>query len=391
MNMQTVLPRIAAHIDATFGIKPQIVSNHSWVKAVGRRIEETGCENAGAYLNLLLRLPAEGQQLVEGLVVSETWFFRDRMALDFLVTHIRAQEVLGRHKAWHILSLGCATGEEAYSIGMALIDGGISPTRFSVEGIDLNGKAIRKAQQGIYGANSFRTQVTLLHRGHFHRLGEDRFSVDYNVRSRVSFQQANIFTPQFTVGRRKYDVIFCRNMLIYFKPAMQAKALQVCRDLLEKEGVLVVGPTENEIARQAGFDPIGTRLSCAFKIMRAEPSVQAKQPAKLFAQPPEAKVSPETDFAKAMRLANEGLIEESLALCQRHLDASGPTPEVFFLMGTLELASRHLEQAEEYFSRTIYLEPGHYEGLINLALLAERRGDAKAANLYWMRAKKHAI
>ncbi len=159
-------------------------------------------------------------------------------------------------------------------------------------------------------------------------------------------------------------------------------------DLLEKDGILVVGPLETEIARHAGFELIGMRLSCALRRKQIEPSL-AKKPIPMIQKPQDTSIPFETDFSRALRLADEGEIEASLSLCQNHLEANGPAPDVLYLMGTLSLASRQLEQAEEYFSRTIYLSPQHYEGLIHLALLAERRGDKKSASLFWTRAKKH--
>ena len=388
MSMEIILPRIASHIEAVFGIKPQSVSNHTWVKAVSQRMEQVEYAEVGTYLNHLINSVTEGQQLVESIIVPETWFFRDRIALDFLITHIRSQEALGRRKPWRILSLGCSSGEEAYSIGMALLDAGLSASRFSIEGIDLSAKAIQKAQLAVYADSSFRTKTTLLHQKHFHELGGGRFSVDYNVRSRLSFQQGNILSPQFVVGRPHCDVIFCRNVLIYFKPKSQSRALKMFGDLLEKDGILVVGPMETEIARHAGFELIGMRLSCALRRKDIEPSL-AKKPIPIIQKPQDISIPFETDFSRALRLADEGEIEASLSLCQHHLEANGPAPDVLYLMGTLSLASRQLEQAEEYFSRTIYLSPQHYEGLIHLALLAERRGDKKSAALFWTRAKKH--
>ena len=210
--------------------------------------------------------------------MPETWFFRDRVAVDFLVTHIRAQESLGRIAPWRILSLGCATGEEAYSVAMALLDAGLAPFRFSVEGIDLSNRAIQKAQLGVYGNNSFRTQTTLLHERHFHQLGNDRFSVDYNVRSRVVFSTGKCFGTRFYRARPKYDVIFCRNMLIYFRPAMQNAVLHICRDPLGMEGIFIVGPTETEMARQVGFEPMGFRMSCAFRLTGRKQHAQPQPP-----------------------------------------------------------------------------------------------------------------
>ncbi len=151
------------------------------------------------------------------------------------------------------------------------------------------------------------------------------------------------------------------------------------------EGILIVGPTETEMARQVGFQPMGLRMSCAFRLTGRKQHAQPQPPKSTSLSAPN-----EEELAQATCLADEGNIEASLILCHRYLELHGPAPDLLFLMGTLALAERRLEEAEEYFRRTIYLAPDQYEGLINLALLAERRGDKKSAELFWKRARKHA-
>ncbi len=133
--MDPIILEIAKLIEQRTGIKPDAVGNSSWVRAIRRRMEVTKLDSLRAYQLRLTSLPTEFQELVELIIVPETWFFRDRASLDFLATYVKAKSDMGHKQPWRILSLACATGEEAYSIAMALIDVQLPSTAFQIEGL----------------------------------------------------------------------------------------------------------------------------------------------------------------------------------------------------------------------------------------------------------------
>ncbi len=416
---------IAAHIEQNIGIKSQVVGDGAWLRAIRKRMEALQITDGKEYYKRLTTFRDELQAFSELVLVPETWFFRDRAALDHLAVWVKARCDEGRTKPWRILSLACATGEEAYSIAMILHDIGIPSHRFSVEGVDVSKKALGVAKAAVYGPNSFRDRLTLMHKRHFDKVAiprkdfpgiatdrvEGSYLVHKNIRDRVHFSWANVISIQFYARRKKYDVIFCRNLLIYFSSAVQKRVLDICNNLLEDDGLLVMGPTESEVARLAGFVPVGPRNAFTFSkrpkvaapvadhswreaaamktIHQAIEMAQQKVPQELPISTTDTADRRSEWLNNAMRLADEGRITEAIALCKDYVERFEANADIYFLLGTLYMASRADDEATIYFQKAVYLTPSHYHGLVNLALLAQRRGDKAQAELFWKRARKH--
>lgn len=409
VELETVIPDVAKVIELRFGLKSQAIGYNTWRRAIRKRMEAVKIDMPATYVQRLVRARGELQALVELLVVPETWFFRDRAALDQLAVYARNQEERGRTKPWHILSLACATGEEAYSIAMVLHDIGIPLNRFSVEGVDISKTALDIARKGSYGANSFRTNLTLMHRRNFDKI-ESGYEVHESIRNRVKFIQENIASPQFGIGRKKYDAIFCRNLLIYFTSHIQQQVFDSCNRLLDEGCLLILGPTESELARLAGFEPFGPRNACAFskrmrhpidkpswretaamnRIHHAVEVVQKHTPQEGSLSPTDSVDRRSEWLAQAMKLADEGQIEASISICQKYIERFEASADIYFLLGALQLAERNDDAALTYLQKAIYLAPKHYDSLVNLALIAERKGERDQAELYWRRARKQA-
>ncbi len=114
-----------------------------------------------------------------------------------------------------ILSVPCATGEEPYSIAMALMDSGLPATRFRIDAVDVSLRVLDHARRGIYGRNSFRG-ADLPFRDRYFRQVENGHLLSEIVRERVDFRQGNLLAHDFASHEGLYDYIFCRNVLIYF-------------------------------------------------------------------------------------------------------------------------------------------------------------------------------
>ena len=126
-------------------------------RAVRVRMADLGLGRREDYWQQLHDSTDELQELIETVVVPETWFFRDREAFGALVRLV-TEEWLPAHPAGilRLLSVPCSTGEEPYSIVMALLDGGVSLERFQVDAVDISARALAQARRGVYGMNSFR-------------------------------------------------------------------------------------------------------------------------------------------------------------------------------------------------------------------------------------------
>ena len=164
--------------------------------------------------------------------MPETWFFRDREAFAALALTVY-EDWLGAHPEDHLrlLSLPSSTGEEPYSMAMALLDAGFPANRFRVDAVDISARALARAGHAVYGKNSFRGNELGFRDRHFEATAHG-YRLSDAVRRQVQFQQGNLLAAGFLPGVESYDVIFCRNVLIYFDRAAQDRALTVLVRLL---------------------------------------------------------------------------------------------------------------------------------------------------------------
>ena len=239
-------------------------------RALRQRTTLSQAAHADEYWQLLQGSRDEQQALIEAVIVPETWFFRypESFATLGKLARNRLAE-LNNMRALRILSLPCSTGEEPYSIAMALLDAGLKPHQFKVDGMDVSPLSVEKARRALYGKNSFRGQDLDFRERHFTRTGEN-YSVRQSVRECVTFGQANLLGDDFPQSRGGYDFIFCRNLLIYFDRVSQQRDFQRLNSLLTPGGTLFVGPGEFPLAMENGFS--GLNLAMAFACRRATES-----------------------------------------------------------------------------------------------------------------------
>jgi chemotaxis protein methyltransferase WspC len=207
--------------------------------------------------------PSMVQALIETVVVPETWFFRDADAFKALakLSHERLQ---GRAAGLplRILSLPCSTGEEPYTIAMALLDAGIDGTPFRIDAMDISERSLALAQRAIYGRNSFRGNAFAFRDAHFMRT-EEGWHLAPRIVETVRFARANLMQLDAS-ALGVYDFVFCRNVLIYFDRETQHTALQALSNVLAENGTLFVGPAETGLLMRHGMQSAKIPLAFAF-------------------------------------------------------------------------------------------------------------------------------
>jgi chemotaxis protein methyltransferase WspC len=390
-------------LERTMGLNAASIGAAAIERAVRARLAACKLEDAdaGHYWQQVQRSPEELQALVEEVVVPETWFFRDPQAFAAL-THIVTREWLPAHASGvlRLLSLPCSTGEEPYTMAMALIDAGVPCDRFIIDAVDISGEALARARRGIYGGNSFRGQNLSFRDRHFERL-ERGCRIDERVRGPVRFVQGNLLNEDFLRGGEVYDIVFCRNLLIYFDTDTQKRAIEVLKHLLSRDGMLFVG--HSEAGLMLGHDLVSAKMPMAFAFRRAAAvSSQPKKesaPVRLALQrkvaaptmaprrpPPSAPFarkhpSPAPTLAELRRIADRGLVAEAARGCETYMREHGPSPEAFLLLGLISDASGDLSAAAGYYRKALYLQPDHSEALGHLALLLNKQGDAAGAKV----------
>ncbi|QEL23644.1 methyltransferase [Bosea sp. F3-2] len=393
---------------AMIGLSSETVGPSVIRHALTRRMAACGQPDLDAYRRYFAENAGERQGLIDCVVVPETWFFRDREA--FVAMARKAHELRRRDRPLRLLSLPCSTGEEPYSMAMALFDAGFEPKDFAIDAIDVSSRNLLLAEQASYGRNSFRGS-DLSFRARYFEVLDGEFRPHEIVRRQVRFLLGNVLDPARAPGREAYDIIFCRNLLIYFDRETQAAALAVLRQALTPDGLLLVGPGESGLPSLHGFT--GARLPRAFAFTKADapPTIQTKlrpepkpQPSRKppgpavsgaaskprhrpFAAPaPTASkvpaVSPDGEaagLADIENAANAGRLSEARVAAERHIAAFGPSAQVFYLLGLAQDADNAEEEAAGNYRKALYLAPDHRQALAHLKLLLQRRGDETGA------------
>lgn len=403
--------RFADLLERVMGLSAASIGPGAIERAVDLRRRAAGACDAEAYWALLQSSSAEVQQLVEAVVVPETWFFRNpqafrAMADDVLGPRLRADP----QASARLLSLPCSTGEEAYTMAMALMDGGIAPHRFIIEAVDISQHAIHFARAARYGRNSFRGHELAFRDRYFDTDGHG-WTLREEVRAPVSFAQGNIFAPGFMAQAGAFDVIFCRNMLIYFDIPRQKQAIAVLRRLLAPDGTLFVGHSEAGLMRAEGFVSAGMAMSFAFRrapdvapalpkvatparaalhpmaVKRAAPLRGLERPVKPRPALMRRK-APTPDLAALRRMADDGRLEEAERGAQAHIREHGASPDALLLLGLISDAAGQGKTAAHYYRKVLYLDPANDEALGHLALLLRREGDHAGASLIDQRMRR---
>ncbi|WP_460826822.1 CheR family methyltransferase, partial [Massilia terrae] len=204
---------------------------------------------------------ARGAACARFLTIGETYFFREPRALDLVCEQARAHLARGEQRPLRIWSAGCCTGEEPYSIAIALRRRvpQMAPAMASILATDLNEAFLDFARAGVYRRWSFRNTDPADHAAWFRPVDEGRFEIDPALRAQVRFDCLNLAGasyPSAASGTLAMDVIFCRNVLMYFGPQQARDTVARLRACLVDGGWLVVNASEASPELFAGFTPV---------------------------------------------------------------------------------------------------------------------------------------
>jgi chemotaxis protein methyltransferase WspC len=424
------------------GLDALTVGSNTIARCTNKRMADCGIADINLYLLKLQESPRELEELIEAVVIPETWFFRDREPFVFLSNYV-VSEWLPKNpgKILRVLSLPCSTGEEPYSIAISLLDAGLNPQNFIIDAADISKVAIAKALRGVYGKNSFRDRNLDFRDRYFTSQG-DLYLLHDLVRSKVNFIQGNILDRYFLTERNPYDAIFCRNVLIYFDSAGREQTILLLDKLLKQQGILFLGHSETGQKLPPQF--VSVRHSLAFAYRKAEipdspQGLVKKDTAKTYssvfvretkrtdsrensgsykssnsysksftararstdiaggpqsltnraAAPTAAdKGSEKGDLETAQLLADRGQLQEAAKLCETYLSQNRTNADAYVLLGQVYQATGDRFRAEDCFQKATYLKPNHYQGLIHLALLREERGDISGATIIRQRIQR---
>ncbi|MGB0722401.1 MAG: CheR family methyltransferase [Gammaproteobacteria bacterium] len=215
----------------------------------------SGCRD---FSDLLLKLQTDDGTLrakvIDAMSTNETLWFRDESLFSALERDIVPELVRrARRRTVRIWSAACSTGQEPYSLAMLIDDAlrrevGADPSRFEILGTDLSGTALQLARSGCYSQLALsRGMRPGFRERYFHRDGLS-FELDSSIRERVTFRPFNLQEPFSALGRiavQKFDLILCRNVLIYFDKKLKGDVYGRLAGVLRDDGLLAIGASES--------------------------------------------------------------------------------------------------------------------------------------------------
>lgn len=411
-----MIERIAELLKQRMGLEVDSIGQVVLERAVHQRRLHNGLSDNEAYWTKISTCPHEQQALIEAVVVGETWFFRYPESFVAL-QQVAFEQVkqLAAGKVLRILSLPCSTGEEPYSVVMALLDAGLAPSLFQVDALDISEHALQVARKGWFGRNSFRGQSLAFRDRHF-LPSEAGFSLSETVRSKVRFLRGNLLEHNFLAQEAPYDFVFCRNLLIYFDRPTQMQVLSLLQRLTVENGLLFVGPAEANLLSQLGLRSLGMEQSFAFRktssqiansaasvrvparrVQTPVPLAKPRTPDKPSTQPrpllkaPPVMAEPSTaasalSLQQVQQLADQGQTRQALALAERLQREQEPSAALFYWLGLLHEVLGNSDSAHGFYRKVLYIDPQHPEALAHLATLLVARGDLLAAQRLQQRA-----
>jgi chemotaxis protein methyltransferase CheR len=394
-----VLDLAAQRVEAATGLTFAGPRRRQFDAALDPMAAALGLPGAAACASWLLAGPwddAHSALCARFLTVGETYFLREPRAFDLVCDQARALLARGAARALRIWSAGCCTGEEPYSIALALRRGvpQLPPGRVDILATDLNDAFLDVARAGIYRRWSFRRTDPLELAPFVKPLGDGRYEVDASLRAQVRFATLNLAEGTYPSAM---DVIFCRNVLMYFGPAQAARVVARLRDSLVDGGWLVVNASEASTRLFQGLTPVFFEDAVFFRkdarpapmpaVAAVAPAAQVlPEPAPVPHSEPLAAARPvapvpadDAAMARVHALAQSGGREEALQCLRRVVEAEALSAPLQQRAALFALEHGDPALARHCVRRLLYLEPDSAPGHDLWALIEVTAGRPEAA------------
>jgi chemotaxis protein methyltransferase CheR len=208
--------------------------------------------------DLVVRLNSDrslAKKVMDAMTVNETFFFRDREPFEAFRTSILPELLAARARARRIRlwSAACSTGQEPYSLAMILDEEARRLTGWSVDIIasDIADAVLKRAREGVYTHFEAQRGIPIAHLARYFTKRKDHWAINQNIKARVEFRNQNLIRDFSQLG--VFDVIFCRNVLIYFAPEQKRDVLARLARALAPDGYLVLGAAESTTGYSSDF------------------------------------------------------------------------------------------------------------------------------------------
>ncbi len=389
--INTILESI---LKEAMGLNTSSVSSTSLKHALARRMRCLEMDNTLHYVNLIKTSSQELNELIEEVTVHETWFFRDDAP--FLALRDYATHFIKKHKdqTLKLLSIPCSTGEEPYSLAMTLIDAGVPSHAFSIDAVDISRRSLALAQKGIFRSHSFRGAQAQQHQRYFSKTKQG-YALDKSIKDLVKFHRGNLIHLTSPLTTTTYQVIFCRNLLIYLDTSFHQQTINTFNALLADNGLLVVGHAEAGIFSNSLFTPAPYPKAFAFQKKDTYPLV--KLPLGPFSIGAPAAMPPSLPWAtdavantltgpknktisalepeRSSRHPEPSSCDQAIRACEEQIQTDGSSAEIFYQLATLFEQKSEWQTAITMLKKACYLDPNYLDAIDRLAAIYQRLGD----------------
>lgn len=389
------MEEIAAYLRARTGLTIPEARRAAVAEAVEQLAREARCEDLAGYLARVRREPALFHELVAAVAVGETYFFREPAQFEALRTEVLPRLRVARPPGHtlRVWSAGCSTGEEAYSLAIVVAEAWGGP--FEVTATDLVPRALARARAGRYTAWSLRGVAEAAVRRYFEAHGDGREIRDVH-RAGVTFATGNLLVDR----PGGYDVVFCRNVLVYFDAATVRVVAGALFGALAEGGFVFTACTDPAIREYAGWESVAT---VAGEVLRrpfesaTEATARAVRSSALLdagaavvrvadgdgvrgAGDGDAVRSAEEEavvaaLVRRVAAGGAGALADCEAALRRHRLVAG----LHHVHALLLLGSGRLAEAEDAARRAVYLDRGFVMAHVAVASIARCRGRAAIA------------
>ncbi len=383
--------RLAVYVEQALGLAFAERRRGDLQRMFAPAVRAFGFDDAGACIAWLVAQPPtrqRWQELARHLAIGETYFFRDAAQLDALRTQVLAPLIAERRdgtRRLRLWSAACSTGEEAYTLAMLVqpLLGDDTGWQVEVLGTDVRADALAHAAEGVYGPWSFRGVARAACERFFTALPGGRLQVVPEIRRLTRFAHANLVGDLSLVGGAEgFDLVVCRNVLMYFGAAQAERAVAGLRSCLRDGGWLVLGASEWPAVAWDGY--ARARIGGADLLRRS--MAEAAVPASVgpSARPMAAQAAVD-ESARIRALADRGCAAEALQACEAWLQRLvAPSAEAHHLHAMiLQEQGACLAQVRDALQRALRCAPGFVLAHFALGHLARREGRGEQAGRHF--------
>jgi chemotaxis protein methyltransferase CheR len=331
-------------------------------RAMAAAATEFGLDDVAACVKWLISAAPTRETmgiLSSHLTVGETYFFRDRKIFDAL-EQVVLPDLIRSHSTLRIWSAGCCTGEEPYSIAMLLDRLAPGHDGISILATDVNPRFLEKANRGLYSEWSFRGAPAWVTERHFRRVGQG-YELSRRISEMVKFSRLNLAEDPYPEAM---NLVFCRNVLMYFSPDKAAKLAHDLHRATADDGWLVVSPAEASNELFSGFAPVD--FPGAMMYRRRVPEVskiddrpaQETMPVDEPAERPAPEIRDEVDACAMARLcADRGSLGEARRWCEVAIESDRLNAQCHYLLATIMHEMGEFAAEKQALKRTVYIDP----------------------------------